>query len=144
MANFFKRNKTGGIDMGPESRAFRFPYVGVGPKDYQLDPALTELQKELDEHLDALLKGEAVDAGNATVLDNLIIDTANRVIQDLNCQQAEHSALIHNLESRWTGDAVDVKNKITEYRRLLDETDKEIAWLKQKAAGGEPTREYEP
>lgn len=135
MPNFItwlKHHKTEeeSIDIGVTSGFSKVPYAGLHPKDYQIQNRLYEFRAELDDHIKSLFEGD-IDAGNATALDNLIDDIAVLAAEDLNRQHAEHRRLIRDLQIRYSGDERDAIQKLEDYKKELEATEKELAQARE-------------
>lgn len=113
------------------------------PKSYVIDPRMSNenLKQSIDQYLDTLLKGGAVDDGNADVLDDYILAIARTAISDMIKQRVSHRTIARQLCVVWQTDKEDfvalLKRKQAELQILEGDYHKTCQKLAAYASKGE-------
>lgn len=104
------------------------------PKSYVIDPRMNNesLKQSIDQYLDTLLKGGALDDGNADVMDDYILAIARTAISDLIKQRISHRTIVRQLCVVWQTDKEDFVALLKRKQEELEKLEKDYQRTCQK------------
>lgn len=119
--NFFKHVDDGRVTV--HDFCGRERWFSYTPKSYVIDPRMNteSLKQSIDQYLDTLLKGGALDDGNADVMDDYILAIARNAISDLIKQRISHRTIVRQLCVVWQTDKADF---VALHKRKQEELEK--------------------
>lgn len=110
----------------------RAPYSDYRAVSYEILPAFSMYQNEIDKYLEEFFKGE-VDDGNGDMLDSLIDDMTRIALYDLAKQKTVHDDLNRSLtDIRMVSDKKQYSDEKTRIKDALEEVDKQLKDIRSR------------
>lgn len=108
------------------------PHGNLVPRNYELSPQLTRLEREFHAIVRKFLQSTRADEFNASYLDGVIAAAEQEAMADLTRQRADHeSTVTHLVEQLWRGDRIKAEARLAQNCQELEECRQELERLER-------------